>query len=313
MATLNYRYSGQIVSLPDTGEYEVGTFGTARLNVKVNETSTAKFGLCSHVNSISYDKLRFRINGTICGIGRTASLEYISGNTPDRNGSTTFATNSAREVTSVEEINKRTYYAGTSDVAPVIGRKTENNTGRTEIVSIDNERLVDHYWAVTYNPKRTSTRQWTREKVNNTSLVSSMVQSVSYSDVFSTVTHPSIAFTNKSLEGDINSYAQTTKSTLNFTTVEQRTAKTTSGTTSSSNNGTTVTGSWIGTYTSQYKVNYATSQKSFVTRRLQSQINTVTSYANVVYSTRWSYTVTSCKFNSLYRTTVSESLHNFNM
>lgn len=81
MATLNMRYGGKIVSLPEGFNFNAN-YGTARLNIKVNNTSTLKFGLTTNTNATEYCGLGFRINKLVSK-GSTFSDKYGTYETDD--------------------------------------------------------------------------------------------------------------------------------------------------------------------------------------------------------------------------------------
>ena len=87
MATLNMRYGGNIVSIPEGTEFSPGNYGTARLKFRVNSTSVGKFGLTTNTNAKEYCKLQMRVGGQICYIGRVSTTSYISGGSVDYHGS----------------------------------------------------------------------------------------------------------------------------------------------------------------------------------------------------------------------------------
>lgn len=110
MATLNMRYGGQLISIPE-GENFNANYGTAKLNIKVNSTSTMKFGLTTNTNAQEYCKLRLRVGGKNAYIGRvsTSSVAYSRVYTGDiiNNSTVTSARGSGYNETWVETSSAR--------------------------------------------------------------------------------------------------------------------------------------------------------------------------------------------------------------
>lgn len=81
MAVIKIRYGGQIQSIdPDSYEYNPQNFGTARLNIKINSTSTAKLGLAS-CNTRGYNDpglhIKYGTADAIIGKVSTGSFEHF--------------------------------------------------------------------------------------------------------------------------------------------------------------------------------------------------------------------------------------------
>lgn len=74
MSVLHYRYSGNIIDINECN------YGTAKLNIKVNNNSTAKFGLTTDSNATEYCKVKFKIGTNTAYLGRSMTTSYISGN-----------------------------------------------------------------------------------------------------------------------------------------------------------------------------------------------------------------------------------------
>lgn len=73
MSTFNIRYGGQIESLKE-GPYYNDNYGTAKLNIKVNSTSTLKFGLTTNTSAQEYCHFSIRIGGQTAYIGKVIPL-----------------------------------------------------------------------------------------------------------------------------------------------------------------------------------------------------------------------------------------------
>lgn len=87
MATLNIRYGGNIVSLPEGVNFSPGNYGTCRLKYRVNSASVGELGLTTNTNAKEYCGLQMRVGGQICYIGRVSTTSYVSGESVDYHGS----------------------------------------------------------------------------------------------------------------------------------------------------------------------------------------------------------------------------------
>ena len=86
----NIRYQGQTHEYDDE-TYNPRNFGTKRLNIRVNSSSVAKFGLTTNTNALEYCRFKVRVGGETAYIARTYTTSYISGETPVYNGSVSAA------------------------------------------------------------------------------------------------------------------------------------------------------------------------------------------------------------------------------
>ena len=75
MSTFNIRYGGQIESIPEGFNFNAN-YGTDKLHIKVNSTSTMKFGLTTNTNAQEYCHFSVRIGGQTAYIGRVYSTSY---------------------------------------------------------------------------------------------------------------------------------------------------------------------------------------------------------------------------------------------
>ena len=123
MASFNVRYGGNIIALQEGFNYNA-SYGTAKLNLKVNSISTLKLGLTTNTNAKDYCKFQMRIGGQTAFIGRVSSTSYISGANVDYNGSSTVSR--SQSVSTASEVKQS---AGTS-AFPITTSSMSTSTGQ---------------------------------------------------------------------------------------------------------------------------------------------------------------------------------------
>ncbi len=130
MSTFNIRYGGQIESLPEGFNFN-DNYGTDRLNIKVNSTSTMKLGLTTNTNAQEYCHFSIRIGGQTAYIGRVSSTSYASGNAVNYNGSVT----TSRKQSILTSSNYTTSYA--TSVCPNVTSSMHTSTDYQRVLTRD--------------------------------------------------------------------------------------------------------------------------------------------------------------------------------
>ena len=112
MSTFNIRYGGQIESVSEGFNFN-GNYGTDRLHIKVNSTSTLKLGLTTNTNAQEYCHFTVRVGGVTGYIGRVSTLSrtgiHRTFEPIDRNGSTIVSLTSEFSQTTESKSDTVTY------------------------------------------------------------------------------------------------------------------------------------------------------------------------------------------------------------
>lgn len=165
MATLNIRYGGKIVSLPEGANFSPGNYGTARLKYRVNSTSVGELGLTTHTDAKAYCGLQMRVGGQICYIGRVSTTSYISGDTVDYHDSSmgdryASVSSSSEYATSTAKRNID-YYSSSMSTS------TSQYTQVTSTQQIQTNSYTQQVWSNSYT-YRVETRSYTNEVLTKT-------------------------------------------------------------------------------------------------------------------------------------------------
>ena len=350
-ATMNIRYGGQILSVPEDFNFSPQNYGTARLKIKVNSSSTRELGLTTNTNAQEYSKLKVRVNGQIAYLGRVSSTSYTSGEQIDYNGS---SIGSRSQTVITESLTRNSNSgSGTSAADPTI-RTITNNTGSSVTSATASEGIATKtsysLRSSYYYDKYTIsvTRKYGLPAVGNDAVITYSQTQVITSRRYMEKSYISINANSKVLQSAYTSMSSNTFQSTSKGLVKGTSVSTTRWISSSKKRARiaqtiTTNCSYSTTYSSKFNSSnssyetdyysssgsttvysqytyakcYTTSSISYYSKYVTSSeiskriLDPVAEY--YLSSTRWSYSWTSCEKYTNSTTNVSETLHNMNI